>query len=272
MTAPERQEIEMDHIEKAVARAREMRSKIPGAFHHSTQEKAQASVNGVTPDYVVTRIIQADPHRSKWQRLVADDLNHPVANVYRVLRAQVLQRMKKMGMQTLGVTSARPGDGRSTTAANLAISIALDVNQTVLLADLNLREPSIHRKFGIEPKHGVEDYLRGECELKDCLVNPGMQRLVILPARVSKGDAAEMLTSPRMTALCKELRSRYADRVIIFDLPSILESGETLGFLPNVDGVLFVARSGRTTKAELDRAADLLKNNQIVGTLLNANR
>jgi Mrp family chromosome partitioning ATPase len=73
-----------------------------------------------------------------------------------------------------------------------------------------------------------------------------------------------------MTSLVKELRSRYADRIIIFDLPPLLESGETLGFLPHADGVLFVARSGKTTKAEVDRAADLLKEFKMVGTLLNA--
>jgi Mrp family chromosome partitioning ATPase len=79
-----------------------------------------------------------------------------------------------------------------------------------------------------------------------------------------------MISSPRMAALAKELRSRYSDRVIIFDTPPMLDSGETLGFLPNVEGVLFVARSGHTTKIEVDRAAELLHNFQIVGTLLNA--
>jgi Mrp family chromosome partitioning ATPase len=201
---------------------------------------------------------------------VAGDFKHPVADVYRLLRAQVLQRMKRLSIGSIAVTGARPGDGVTTTAANLAISIALDVNQTVLLVDLNLRDPSVHRKFGLDPTKGIEDYLHGECALKDCLLNPGLARLVVLPAKVSKGNAAEMISSPRMAALAKELRSRYSDRVIIFDTPPMLDSGETLGFLPNVEGVLFVARSGHTTKIEVDRAAELLHNFQIVGTLLNA--
>jgi len=167
------------------------------------------------------------------------------------------------------VTSPRGGEGATTTAANLAISIALDVNQTVLLVDLNLRDPSIQRKFGLEPAAGIDDYLRGACGLKDCLFNPGMSRLVVLPARVPKGADPELIVSPRMVALAKELRTRYADRIIIFDTPPLLDSGETLGFLPNVEGVLFVARSGHTTKTELDRAADLLRNYQVIGTLLN---
>jgi Mrp family chromosome partitioning ATPase len=169
------------------------------------------------------------------------------------------------------VTGARRGDGVTTTAANLAMSIALDVNQTVLLVDLNLREPSVHRKFGLNPTRGIEDFLHGDCQLKDALLNPGLARLVVLPAQGSKtGGHAEMISSPRMASLVKELRSRYSDRVIIFDTPPMLDSGETLGFLPNVDGVLFVARSGHTTKTEVDRAAELLRDFQVVGTLLNA--
>ena len=258
----------MEHIEKALARARELRS-----GHHrqeSAAASARSSINGVTPDYTETAVVENDLRRVTEQRLVADDQRSPAADVYRLLRSQVLQRMKKQNMTVLAVTSARGGEGATTTAANLAISIALDVNQTVLLVDLNLRNPSIYKKFGLELTSGIDSYLHGDCALKDCLVNPGLARLVVLPARTSKTIAPEMIVSPRMTALVKELRSRYADRIIIFDTPPLLESGETLGFLPNVDGVLFVARSGQTTKAELDRAAGLLQNFPVVGTLLNA--
>jgi Mrp family chromosome partitioning ATPase len=259
----------MEHIEKALARAREMRSS-QKASGESQGRPAQPSVNGIAPDYTETAVSPSDLRKAQQRRLVAGDFKHPVADVYRLLRAQVLQRMKRLSIGSIAVTGARPGDGVTTTAANLAISIALDVNQTVLLVDLNLRDPSVHRKFGLDPTKGIEDYLHGECALKDCLLNPGLARLVVLPAKVSKGNAAEMISSPRMAALAKELRSRYSDRVIIFDTPPMLDSGETLGFLPNVEGVLFVARSGHTTKIEVDRAAELLHNFQIVGTLLNA--
>jgi Mrp family chromosome partitioning ATPase len=263
----------MEHIEKALARAREMRANQPRGGQSDGYKNGAAnrapSVDGVSPSYSETAVVKGNRKRSD-ERLVADNFQHPIADVYRLLRAQVLQRMKKLNMTTLAVTGGQEGDGATTTAANLAISIALDVNQTVLLVDLNLREPGIHKKFGLSPTSGIEDYLRGGCELKDCLLNPGMARLVILPARVSKDEAADLVVSPRMTALTKELRSRYADRIIIFDMPPLLESGETLGFLPTVDAVLYVARSGRTTKDELARAAELLKGYPVIGTMLNA--
>jgi Mrp family chromosome partitioning ATPase len=262
----------MEHIEKALARARQMRAGQGTGYQPSQTHRsnAQPSINGVTPDYTDTAVVKNDLRHIAEQRLVADDFRNPVADVYRLLRSQILQRMKKQSMTMLAVTGARAGDGSSTTAANLAISIALDVNQTVLLIDLNLRDPGLAKKFGLNPSVGIEDYLRGKAELKDCLINPGLARLVVLPAREANGEAAEMIVSPRMTALARELHNRYSDRVIIFDTPPLLESGDTLGFLPNVHGVLFVARSGHTTKVEIDRAAGLLKPFPLVGTLLNA--
>ena len=257
----------MEQIERALARAREMRAGNLGGLRSGGRA---ASSNGVTPLYTDTAVAQCDRQRTTKERLVADKFDHPASDIYGLLRTQVLQRMKKHSMSTLAVTGPELGSGVTTTAANLAIAIALDVNQTVLLVDLNLRAPAIHQKFGLQPKAGIDDYLRGEAQLKDCLVSPGMQRLVVLPARAPKGETAEIISSPRMTALARELQSRYADRIIIYDTPPLLTAGDTLGFLPNVDAVLLVARSGKTTKTELDKSAHLLGNKAIVGTLLNA--
>jgi protein-tyrosine kinase len=258
----------MEQIEKALARAREMRAGNIGGLRPNGRT---VSTNGFTPQYTETAVAKCDNARTTKERLVADRFEHPASDIYGLLRTQVLQRMKKHNMSTVAVTGPELGSGVTTTAANLAVAIALDVNQTVLLVDLNLRQPGIHDKFGFEPRVGIDDYLRGETQLKDCLVCPGITRLVVLPAREAKGEAAaEIISSPRMTQLAKELQNRYADRIIIYDTPPLLTSSDTLGFLPNVDAVLLVARSGRTTKVELDKSAHLLGNKAIVGTLLNA--
>ena len=170
----------MEQIEKALARAREMRAGNLGGLKPNGRH---LSVNGFTPKYTETAVAKCDNRRTTRERLVADSFSHPASDIYGLLRTQVLQRMKKHGMSTLAVTSPDLSNGVTTTAANLAIAIALDVNQTVLLVDLNLRKPAIHEKFGFQPRVGIDDYLRGETQLKDCLVCPGMPRLVILPAR-----------------------------------------------------------------------------------------
>jgi protein-tyrosine kinase len=258
----------MEQIEKALARAREMRA---GSLGGLRAPGRAVSTNGFTPQYTETAVTKCDHKRTNKERLIADNFGHPASDIYGLLRTQVLQRLRKNGMSSLAVTGPDLSSGVTTTAANLAIAIALDVNQTVLLVDLNLRKPAIHEKFGFQPHVGIDDYLRGEAQLKDCLTCPGVPRLVVLPAREAKGEAAaEVISSPRMTALAKELQNRYSDRIIIYDTPPLLTSGDTLGFLPNVDAVLLVARSGRTTKTELEKSAHLLGNKAIVGTLLNA--
>src|SRR5262245_33020288 len=111
----------MEHIERALARAREMRSHrsdqaAPAGF--GSNSGAKPSVDGVRPDYTETAIHPRDHRRTGDQRLIADDFKNPAADVYRLLRAQVLQRMKKLNVTTLAVTSARSGEGTTTTATN----------------------------------------------------------------------------------------------------------------------------------------------------------
>ncbi|WP_374651109.1 CpsD/CapB family tyrosine-protein kinase [Dongia sp.] len=260
----------MEQIEKAMARAREARAGNLKQLRPANAPGGRGSTNGVAPAYTETTMAPQDLRRMNEERLIADALGHPVSDTYGLLRTQVLQRMRANNMSVLAVTSPESGAGVTTTAANLALAVALDVNQTVLLVDLNLREPDLHRKFHIKPQAGIDDYLHGTVELRECLVCPGVPRLVVLPARAANGEAAEVLSSPRMAALARELRNRYQDRIIIYDMPPLIPSGDTLGFLPNVDAVLLVARAGKTTKNEIEKSAYLLGSKPIVGTLLNA--
>ena len=100
-----------------------------------------------------------------------------VAHSFKMLRTQVMQRMKSRGWNTLAVLSAAPDEGKTFVATNLAIAIAADPDSTALLVDLDLRAPRLHRRFGFEPDVGVENCLRGEAELSSALVEPrGLQR------------------------------------------------------------------------------------------------
>lgn len=263
----------MEQLEKALAKARDMRlahGVSPFPLNNGPLNNNGQANNGVAPDYTETAILPVNARQLVAERLVGGLLEHPAAHVYGLLRTQVLQRMKEKNLTTLAVTSPQLDCGASTTAANLALSIAMDVNQTVLLVDLNLRAPGLHRKFNFQPGCGVDDYLRGTVQLAECLVSPGVQRLVILPARQPNHDAAETLRSPRMVMLARELKTRYADRIIIYDTPPLLPSSDTLGFLPNVDGVLLVVRNGRTTRNDIERSASLLQGKTLIGTLMNA--
>jgi capsular exopolysaccharide synthesis family protein len=189
---------------------------------------------------------------------------------YKMLRTQVLQRMREHGMQTLALVSAASGEGKSLTAANLAISIAQDASSRVLLVDLDLRRPSIHALFGLTPARGLDDYLAGRCSLQQALYRPEpYERLILLPVREPVADGSELLSATRMQELVAEIKESFPDSIVLIDLPPVLLSDDALAFSPSVDAGLVVACEGRTKREDLVRTLELLRATKIVGTVLN---
>jgi Mrp family chromosome partitioning ATPase len=180
-----------------------------------------------------------------------------------------MQKMRQNGWNSLGITAPTEGCGSTLTAINLAISIAQDVNHTVLLVDLNLRDPSVHKHFGEHNGPGLSDYLVKN-QIPELLFNPGIDRLVVLPGNEPIAASSEYLTSPRMIELIREIKNRYDSRIVIFDLPPLLASDDVMVVAPHIDALMLVARDGVTKKHELVRAQELLKGKNVVGTMLNA--
>lgn len=258
----------MEQLEKAVAKARAQRRIAQPGERRSPGDGLPFS-RATPPIYRETPVVPFRPAAFEANKVVANRPGHPVADIYRTLRARVQQRLLRDHRRSLGITSPGEGEGKTWTAVNLALSLALDENQTVLLVDLDLREPGIARYFGIKPKLGINDYLLGRATVAECMVNPGIERLVLLPAVGSLGNSAELLSSPQMASLARELKQRYADRLIIYDLPSLLTVGDAIGFLPNLDATLLVLRDGKTRAADLRRAVELLAGHELIGTVLN---
>jgi protein-tyrosine kinase len=256
----------MEPIERAIAKAKHEQHNwaLLGAA------KSRKSRQALSPVFTLTSVLAADSATMAQEHIIGDNQDGVAPNVYRTLRGQVLQELAKADRRTLAVTSVGRGEGRTLTALNLAIAISRDVNQTVLLVDADLRNPSIHRRLGISPAHGLDDYLRHGTPIEKCLVNPGMDRLVVLPTRQPLPNCAELLASPQMSALAQELRDRYRDRIVIYDAPPLLSHGDAIGFLPHVDSVLLVVRDAVAKTEDLAKAMDLLKDHHIVGTILNA--
>jgi len=227
---------------------------------------ASAALNIV---YTQTTKIAVDPERLRERRIVAMSDSEPAANAYKVLRTHVLQRMRVKGWRTLAVTSVGEAEGKTVTAINLALSLAGDVNQTVLLVDLDLRRPSIGRFFSGDPLPGISDYLTDDRPIAELLINPGVDRFVILPGNHSFTHSSEMLSSPKMVGLIEELKGRYADRLVLLDMPPVLAGDDVIAFSPHVDAVMLVVEEGKTTKQDLAEACALLDEAKIIGTLLN---
>jgi capsular exopolysaccharide synthesis family protein len=177
--------------------------------------------------------------------------------------------MRTNGWKTLAVTSPGEGNGKTLTAINLAISLAREVNQTILLVDLDLRRPSLGPYFVDGPTRGLSDYLTEGADLEDLLIHPGIERLVILPGNHSFTQSSEMLSSPKMVQLVEELKTRYTDRLTLFDMPPLLAGDDVIAFLPYLDAVMLVIEEGKTTSDELTKAYQLLGEKNIMGTVLN---
>jgi protein-tyrosine kinase len=203
------------------------------------------------------------------QRIIAGLEPCAYVDAYKVLRTRILQKMRERGWNTLAVTSPNARAGTTVCAINLAISLALEVNQTVLLVDANLRNPSIHRSFGITPKQGLTDHLLDNVPINHLILHPhGIGQFMMLPGSRPLINSAEMLSSPQMALLAGALKHHDASRLVVYDLPP-LTTADALAFIPLVDAVLLVIEAGSTTEDELQQAIEHLQDTPIIGTLLN---
>jgi protein-tyrosine kinase len=220
--------------------------------------------------YTHTRVFTPDASALESKRIVNPDGNEAAVAAFRMLRTQVIQRMDENGWRTMAVLSPSMNDGKTTTAINLAVSLANDRRHTVLLVDCDLRHPSIGATLGINAELGVDDLLRGNARVEQCLYHPeGFDRLVILPARAALANSSEALAGPRGRELVADLRGRYPERIIVFDLPPVLSADDALAFLPLVECGLVVIAERATRRDDLLRCMELLRKTPILGTVLN---
>jgi protein-tyrosine kinase len=207
------------------------------------------------------------------EKILPPGAGGPNGAAYKMLRTQVLKRLDKLGANTLAVISAMPGSGKTLTAINLAIAIAAEYGRTALLVDFDFRHPCIHKRLGLEPRLGIEECLRSQQSIANCMIRlTGYPRLTIVPARERIEDSSELLAAERTVELMLEMRSRYTNRVLIFDLPPVLLADDALAFAKYVQAGLVVVAEGQTRRQELTRAMRLLQDLPIVGTVLNGSR
>jgi len=205
-------------------------------------------------------------------RIVAAQQDAPERSMYKVLRTRVLQRLRAARWNVIGVSGTGPGEGKTVTAINLAYSLAQDVNHQVILVDLDLRRPSIHTYLGMEPGKDLSDYLNGSARLEDILVRPDEKRLAVLTNQTTHRDSSEVLSTPELTALVQRLRSLGPKTITIFDLPPALAGDDVLAFSPLIDAMLLVVAEGTCRREHLAETNELLKDTEILGTILNRSR
>jgi protein-tyrosine kinase len=220
--------------------------------------------------YSATRAITLSDQVVRANRLITGFGEGPFVDAYRMLRAQVLQQFRQKGWNVFGVSSPTVQEGKTLTAVNLSLALAMDLAHTVLLVDADLHQPAVHRAFGMETAPGLTKYLFDDAPLAQLLIHPGIGRLVFLPGGRAINNSAEALASPRMAALVGELKHRCPSRLILFDLPPLLSRADVLGFSSHVDALLLVVEEGRTASDAVEQAMAVVKGSvPIVGGILN---
>lgn len=192
----------------------------------------------------------------------------PAAERYRLLRARIKRAENGRNMRAIVVTSPAKGDGKSLTAANLALTMAQELHQRVLLLDADLRRPSVASLFGIPEGPGLSEVLMGVSDLEPALVRLPDQHLTVLPAGAPAAQPAEMLGSTAMRRVLDTLRTRF-DRIIV-DMPPVGPVADVHVVSPMADGLLMVVRAGMTPKPAIERALSGLDMGKVLGLVLNA--
>ena len=193
----------------------------------------------------------------------------PEIDSYKVVRTQIQQRARENGWNTVMVTSVQPGEGKTLTSINLAMTFAKEFNHTVLLVDCDLRRQNIHQYLGLSSDTGLIDYLRDGRPLKDLIIWPSIEKLTLISGGRTIQDSTELLGSPRMKSLVTEMKARYEDRFVFFDVPPILAGADAIAFAPLVDCILMVVEAGRTSIHDIKRALELIPKDKFIGFVLN---
>lgn len=270
----------MERLKQAMERARAERRHLnplphptaPGRERHraSCEEAATAHAR---IHYVQTAQLSVEPQSRRNGPLPLLEEHwgqagvHEGAAAYRTLQTRILRRLRAESHRTLAITSPGVGDGKTTTAINLAISLARGSDRNVLLVDCDLKRSAIRRYLSGYDALGLIDHLTGNAELADVLVNPGIERLTILPGGRRIRHASARLSAPRVVQLIEDLKRHQAEWLILFDMPPLFDD-DVIACLPYIDAVLLVVADGRVSRRALVDAHELL-GEQCIGMVLN---
>jgi protein-tyrosine kinase len=263
---------DLDPIERAVIES----AKRPG-FPEAREPTAPLRAKpGQAPSPGKTaRKLRIDLDRLRRQSIITPDGGRTaMAESFRRIKREILANVAnpKAGAPAnlILVTSALAGEGKTFCAINLAISIALEMDRTVLLVDADVAKPSIPAALGVNAERGLMDVLLDRrLDVADVLWRTNIERLTLLPAGTAHKHATELLASDTMRGLLHEMAGRYHDRVIIFDSPPLLAASEAGVLAGQMGQIVIVVEAGRTPEAALKAAVGCIKSNNATGLLLN---
>lgn len=255
-------------IAKAVERARKSREALVKK-DRPLQAQSPAEVQPREPSHKQARVASLDYRQIEELRLSKLFTEPTAIDSYNLLCTQVLNKTHAGGQNTIMVTSCNANEGKTVTTINLAISIARRVQHTVLAVDADLRAPSIEDYLGLSVQKGLSEYLEKEEPISELLVNPGLSKMMVLPAGKCLRGSTEMLGSPKMENLVREMKTADPDRYVIFDSPPLLSCPDALVLASYIDGIILVVEASKTQREQIQEAMELLNHRPILGLVMN---
>ncbi len=211
--------------------------------------------------------------------ITPDTLDSIKAEEFRIIKRPILQNAFRKGAVTITkgniimVTSSLPDEGKTYISLSLAMSIALEMDKTVLLADCDVINPSLSRLLGVNEKAGMTDYLHDDnVSLEDIILNTSIPRLRLIPSGNQYAQSNELLTSSRMSALVNELSERYSDRIVLFDSPPLLLANQAVVISQLMGQIIVVVEAEKTPKNVVESAVEKLDEGKVIGVVLNKAR
>lgn len=284
----------MSTIEKALAKfaASSFTAQSPGAGDASPKRQgagapALAAGRGALGDgaparrdAAPNRIHPLNLERLRHMGILTPDVKRSqLAEEYRLIKRPLLTTIDGKGAEVVAnanlimVTSALPGEGKTFSALNLAMSLAMERDRTVLLVDGDVAKPTAAARMGVEAEAGLIDLLAGSRQsLGEVMVQTDIPNLRIVPAGSRHARATELLASERMAQVMDELSTRYRDRVVIFDSPPLLLSSESAVLAERMGQIILVVAAEQTLQHLVGEALGRLDADKIVGLLLNKYR
>ena len=208
--------------------------------------------------------------------ITPDSQRSQLADEFRVVKRPVIKNAQGESGSTIKrgncamVTSALPGEGKSFVALNLALSIASEVDSTVLLVDADVANPNLMKRMHLPAARGLLDLLNNDStDLADVLLRTNVEKLSLLPAGTSHRRATEMLASTAMAELVEQMSTRYPDRILVFDSPPLLATTEARVLASHMGQIIMVVEADVTSQSTVMNALETIENCPIVLMVLN---
>src|SRR6266446_578792 len=255
-------------IERAAALLRQQDALDPGALPHPV---AEIDGGPATPELILDR-----------GRLARHGINLPssgrsrTVEEFRLVKRNLMTQLSQGGSladqrssRLIMVTSARPGEGKTFIALNLALAFASERDVKALLVDVDTQHSSLPKILGISEEQGIVDVLAGNLELADVLIQTNVPNLMILPSGRGGPHVPELLSSNEMAALMGEMTRRFADRFIIIDTPPCMASSDAAALAPLVGQIVFIVEAHHTQQMEIEASLGMLSACPRISLLLN---